>query len=144
MTLKASFLLFCISMMGSNLFAQGLSDYQWKNRLLVIYADSNEQTSINDQQLLLQHKKDQLDERKLVLFHFDGNRLQKIFPEVQEFNIGDIGIEFHQAFETVLIGLDGGIKKRWSTVVKPHEIFDLIDSMPMRRAEMRNKQGNNK
>ena len=36
----------------------------------------------------------------------------------------------------ILIGKDGGEKARWQHVVEPQEIFDLIDSMPMRRQEL--------
>ena len=140
MNLKASYILFCLSIMVSNLFAQELSDFQWENRLLVMYADSNERSSINDQQLVFQDTKDQLEERKLILFHFDGSTLTKIYPSVEQFKIEDIGIEFKHPYESVLIGLDGGVKKRWKSVVSPEIIFDLIDSMPMRRAEIRNKQ----
>ncbi len=37
----------------------------------------------------------------------------------------------------VLVGKDGDEKARWNRVVNPQEIFDLIDSMPMRQSEMR-------
>ena len=37
----------------------------------------------------------------------------------------------------VLIGKDGGIKLKRPFVVSAGEIFDMIDSMPMRKAEMK-------
>jgi hypothetical protein len=37
-----------------------------------------------------------------------------------------------------LIGLDKGIKKTFSSDADPKQIFEIVDSMPMRRAEMRN------
>ena len=42
-------------------------------------------------------------------------------------------------FAVFLIGKDGGIKMRKEKVVPMEEIFRLIDSMPMRQAEMRRK-----
>jgi hypothetical protein len=36
----------------------------------------------------------------------------------------------------VLIGKDGGVKLRNDYVVAPQKILDLIDGMPMRRAEI--------
>ena len=42
----------------------------------------------------------------------------------------------------LLIGKDGGVKLKQDFIVAPQEIFDLIDGMPMRRAEMRNSKGN--
>ncbi|MEC8321287.1 MAG: DUF4174 domain-containing protein [Planctomycetota bacterium] len=40
-------------------------------------------------------------------------------------------------FQAVLVGKDGGVKHRWSAVVEPAGVFDLIDAMPMRIREMR-------
>jgi len=144
MSLKSLFSLFCISVMTSNLFGQELADYQWKNRILITYESINITDNAQTQLQTFLFHKNELQERKLVLFHLDGNKLKQIFPEEQVFSVRDIGIEFNHAFEIILIGLDGGIKKRWTSVVKPQKIFDLIDSMPMRRAEMRSKQDNNK
>ena len=36
----------------------------------------------------------------------------------------------------VLIGKDGGVKLRQEELVRPAELFALIDSMPMRKHEM--------
>ena len=41
-----------------------------------------------------------------------------------------------EEFQLLLIGKDGGVKKRTSTV-SLEEVFSLIDTMPMRRREMR-------
>ncbi|MBT8185067.1 MAG: DUF4174 domain-containing protein, partial [Eudoraea sp.] len=37
-------------------------------------------------------------------------------------------------------GLDGGIKYRKTALLTMEELFSIIDSMPMRRAEMRKKK----
>lgn len=53
------------------------------------------------------------------------------------------GFSLATNFEGVLlIGKDGGIKLKKPFIVKPQTIFDLVDSMPMRRAEMRSKYQN--
>ena len=44
-------------------------------------------------------------------------------------------------FKIMLYGLDGGMKLSSSTAVNTQEIFDLIDSMPMRRAEIMRRNG---
>ena len=38
-----------------------------------------------------------------------------------------------------LIGKDGGVKKRWSEPFEPREAFEMIDVMPMRRSEARER-----
>lgn len=42
-------------------------------------------------------------------------------------------------FEFVLIGKDMGVKKRWARQLPQGELFQLIDAMPMRRYEMKQK-----
>ena len=44
-----------------------------------------------------------------------------------------------KAFALILLGKDGGIKLKRNDRVKLDEIFALIDSMPMRKDEMRQK-----
>ena len=44
-------------------------------------------------------------------------------------------------FEVVLIGKDGGVKARTSDPEALKDFLALIDSMPMRRAEMRSRDG---
>ncbi len=44
-------------------------------------------------------------------------------------------------FEVVLIGKDGGVKARTSDPEALKDFLTLIDSMPMRRAEMRSREG---
>ena len=43
------------------------------------------------------------------------------------------------AFTVILLGKDGGEKFRFSTPVTPDQLFQLIDAMPMRQQEMRNR-----
>lgn len=38
-----------------------------------------------------------------------------------------------------LVGKDGGVKERWSAPIDPEDAFALIDRMPMRRAERRER-----
>jgi hypothetical protein len=42
-------------------------------------------------------------------------------------------------FTVILIGKDGGVKMLREDRVELQEIFDLIDSMPMRQQEMQEK-----
>lgn len=43
-------------------------------------------------------------------------------------------------FTIALIGLDGGMKLREDDVVSRQDLFDRIDAMPMRKAEIKNKK----
>jgi hypothetical protein len=43
------------------------------------------------------------------------------------------------AFSVVLVGKDGGEKLRRSTPLRPEELFALVDAMPLRQAERRQR-----
>jgi hypothetical protein len=45
-----------------------------------------------------------------------------------------------KTFSVVLIGKDGGEKLRRATPLSPDELFAIVDAMPMRRAEMRERK----
>lgn len=45
-----------------------------------------------------------------------------------------------KTFSLVLIGKDGTEKLRRTTLLPPAELFALVDAMPMRRAEMRERK----
>jgi len=42
-------------------------------------------------------------------------------------------------FSLILVGKDGGIKLKLHDQISLEEVFELIDSMPMRQSEMRQK-----
>ena len=44
-----------------------------------------------------------------------------------------------ESFRIVLIGKDGGVKLDQAKGISIQEVFDLIDTMPMRQAEIRKK-----
>lgn len=48
------------------------------------------------------------------------------------FDLGAVDVGLNVA----LVGKDGGVKERWTQMVSASTIFDLVDSMPMRRREM--------
>ena len=68
------------------------------------------------------------------LVHIDLLQGSEDFDEMsQQFAVTSSG------FQLLLLGKDGGVKLRSSTV-SLEDIFSLIDTMPMRRSEMRDDQ----
>ena len=125
MKLVLSFLLFLFCFKG---FAQNIREYQWKNRLIVLVSNTSNSSELNQQRQFFKQKQSHLEERDMLLL----NRQSKS-PDLAGFSLAT-------NFEGVLlIGKDGGIKLKKPFIVKPQTIFDLVDSMPMRRAEMRSK-----
>ncbi len=120
-----------------------LSTYTWKNRLLLVFAPREQDETFQNFIEKLQGQEDQMTDRDLIIF--------SIF-ESGESRLGDSSIDPHSAaslrdrfsippgqFMVVLVGKDGGEKLRRNSDVELKEIFSLIDSMPMRQREMRER-----
>lgn len=117
-----------------------LSSYQWKNRILIISGDSYEMQSCYQ---LYKKEKEKIKDRDMKLIYISPSMIQT-FPYTPDIEAIKANIISHFAIhpdkgETILIGKDGGVKLRKPIPVSTSEVFDLIDSMPMRQAEMRKK-----
>jgi len=91
-------------------------------------------------------------DRDLVIFKLTNEDAQMIFQNVW----GVRGLHFSQdrsallrrrsdckaGDKYVLIGKDGGVKRRWSGQVVVDDLFETIDAMPMRQYEMRTRGRN--
>lgn len=119
---------------------QALSDYQWKNRLIVILTANASNENVEDQMEEFQNKKAEMEERKLVVFQITPSEYRTLFPEKTAWKEQkDMYVELKKSastYEVLLIGLDGGVKLRQDETLKSELLFKEIDSMPMRQAEM--------
>ncbi|WP_431156691.1 DUF4174 domain-containing protein [Winogradskyella poriferorum] len=120
--------------------AQELKDYKWKNRLVLVIGNNTNNTTFTQQLEVLENDNQGLNERRLKLFKVLPNKYQldeEVWVE------GSLIFDKYNAnkdpFRIILIGLDGGIKLSQSTVISKKDLFDLIDSMPMRSSELRSK-----
>ena len=121
-----------------------LDDLKWEHRVLVVIASDSTQKSTAP--LLNQVERYQVDflDRNMVLIalfkdhvsHIDGVPLdEEASSDLQE----KLSVENYD-FRIVLIGKDGGIKLDRKVSTDLNDIFAHIDTMPMRRSEMRRKQ----
>ncbi|AZQ57499.1 DUF4174 domain-containing protein [Maribacter sp. MJ134] len=117
------------------LYSQDMADFKWTNRIL-IFADSD-QKLIKAKSAIQVFKslEKEVKERALLLFVYskgaffncDGVRLRLKSSRPIESSFDGI----------ILLGKDGGVKFKEPYPVKAETIFELIDGMPMRRAEMK-------
>jgi hypothetical protein len=123
--------------------AQDLQQYQWENRIIVVYSNETELDLVSKQLKLLTKEPKELSERKLILIQAQKNQYKTIFPENSEWVSSslkdELKISTKTKFEVFLLGLDGGIKLRQQEIVQTEKLFSLIDGMPMRKAEIRRK-----
>ena len=121
-----------------------LDKYEWKNRLVLLFAPSSGFENYKNAVAELIQLSDEIDDRDLVVFHLLEN--DKSHVDEKEISRKDVQrlTEKYNAekgvMTTILIGKDGGEKYRQTGQTNWQEIFDRIDAMPMRRAEMRAKE----
>jgi hypothetical protein len=129
--MKLLFALFTLFLMNAPLHAAGsLAEYNGKNRVLVVLAPSVDSPLLQRQRSINTESSKGFSERDLVVVEEqqDGGPLH------QKFGVRAGG------FGLVLIGKDGHAAFKRSEPITAGELFRLIDAMPMRRDEMRQRQ----
>ena len=93
--------------------------------------------------LKLNVEPDEISERDLVVFKiFETGPSYMETTRIDPQTAATIRTKFAAPlgqFTCILVGKDGGTKLKRHSRVKLEEIFNLIDAMPMRREEMRQK-----
>ena len=117
-----------------------LSDFKWKNRVLVVV--TNEKEEIKD---LIKIHNIGLNEREFVVIQLDdemafidSTQMSKRFSQSILKKVNNIPQEVY----FVLIGKDGRIKNLFSKNTGMNEIFSEVDKMPMRINEMKRNPKN--
>lgn len=118
-----------------------LSDYQWQNRLLLIFAPTPETPAYQEQLDRLQGSEPGLRDRDLLIFTVLGAGTSHLGnPNISPQASSNLRSRFdvpQDEFTVILIGKDGTEKRRDLTLVSVESIFSEIDAMPMRQREMR-------
>jgi hypothetical protein len=121
-----------------------LDAYQWKNRIILVFAPSSDSDAYKRQMREFEGPVEGILDRDLIILEIIENG---------ESRAGDTSLSEREApqmrrqfdvrageFSIILIGKDGTVKLRSTVPVSVSEIFSLIDAMPMRQEEMRRKQ----
>lgn len=141
--MKKNILLFALTIASFMSKAQNLDKHRWQDRVILLFASGAEDPTLLRQLSLLTKQKAEVTDRDLVIYQFfpdggiapDGNRLTT-HQSLTFFQRYDIRSD---TFTLILVGKDGGEKKRATELVRLEDLFEVIDRMPMRRAEMRRK-----
>ncbi len=106
---------------------QDLSTYQWKKRLVILVGDTTD-VELKEQKSVLQNHKSELVERDILILPIT--------------NTENFQIDLEANFKgLLLIGKDGGVKLKKAFPVAMTELFEIIDNMPMRKAEIKRDKG---
>lgn len=104
-----------------------LDAYKWQNRPVLLFAPGKDDSAYAEQMHIFETARAGLAEREVVVLSDtapdDGGALREAY-----------GID---GFTMILVGKDGTMKLRDHAPIPAAELFARIDSMPMRRREMR-------
>lgn len=123
---------------------QNLDQHLWKNRVIIIKSNHPESSILQKQVAELTQFNEEMGERKLVLYQITQDQykyinFQNITTQNSWHNLKNSRLQKLTKsgdFKVQLIGLDGGIKLEQAAILTAQELFNLIDSMPMRKAEI--------
>ena len=102
-----------------------LSRYLWKNRIILTFADDEDHPDLIKLKVEMKENDCGILNRDLLHFHLSNDG-----------KTGNHTTTNDQSFRILLIGKDGGIKYESNRSVSLIQLFELIDSMPMRQDEM--------
>ncbi len=115
-----------------------VSELIWKNRVILIWTDS----PAFYQNTLKQFSAGMKD-RDIVWFIFNGSKITSNFRGlIADTFVTNTTRDYLPGEHTLLlIGKDGGIKVRHHQL-RPNDLFEIIDQMPMRQYEIKARQQN--
>ncbi len=110
--------------------SDNLNDFLWLSHPVIVFADSENDPRFTQQMALLEAGADELAERDVVV-------LTDTDPDAE----GDLRSTLRpRGFMIALLGKDGGVKLRKASPWDVRELSRVIDKMPMRQREIRERR----
>lgn len=121
-----------------------LDQFQWKNRLLFLFAPNRNHPLFEALHKSLAAQKTEAADRDLVVFEIlesgpSSMNTNYLDPQAGQKLRDKFDVQ-RGRFAVILVGKDGGIKLNRREPTQLADIFALIDAMPMRQDEMRQKK----
>jgi len=136
-------ILLLLSIFAKGAFAYDLTQHLWRDRLLFLVAPSAEDRTLLHKRGEIDRRDDALVDRDMVFFQINadqGSRGELVLDASQVQQLRDqLNVERHDRV-MILVGKDGGIKRRAPLEADLREIFLQVDTMPMRQTEIRSKK----
>ena len=123
-------LIFIILIFTSFLNSSILDEYNWKNRVVIIFGDNTFHEKAKD---TYKDEYSELKDRDIIWIEVGKNNT---FNGLKDKDFYDYYNIDNSTNRFLLIGKDGGVKLSKDYVVSPSSLYSIIDVMPMRMQEM--------
>ncbi len=123
--------------------AYDLAQHLWQHRLLFLIADDADDPRLVAQRAAVESLRNEVIDRDLRVFELFARSGSVDGKPLSERDVSELRRQLALSpgdGQLILIGKDGGIKRRGTLDTGLEVVFDQIDAMPMRRQEMRNRQ----
>lgn len=134
--------LLAVLLTSTTTMAQNIDSFKWKNRIVLLKDSNFNSVKLQEQLKALQSNLEKLHDRDILIFVLTDEAVFDTLKSKTKLQplliIEEFGLKDFQGL--ILIGKDGGLKLKDSFVVSPSTICNLIDSMPMRRAELKSSE----
>jgi hypothetical protein len=121
-----------------------LSEFQWKKRLLFLFSPSSGSEPFSKLLADVDAQRAEIEDRDLVVIKIVGQGesiidKEPLDPPSIQYLRKRFGVPISE-FSIVLVGKDGSVKLQRKDAVPLSDLFQLIDSMPMRQNEMKRRK----
>ncbi len=119
-------------------------EYRWSKRPLYVFSPTSDREDYQKQLNDISSREDGIEDRDMIvhLVLEKGASFAGDLP-LETAAVQQLREKFSVSpgdFSVILVGKDGGVKLRKGEYVPMSDIFDLIDSMPMRKSEMEEEE----
>jgi len=118
---------------------ENLSDLKWKYRILIIF-DAQNEIYLKEKMNNISKYGQEIIARDLIIFYENNENIYYnsiLVPKPFKESIMSLISQYKIDRKMILIGKDGEVKRVFSSSDQLYEVFNLIDTMPMRKIEMR-------
>jgi hypothetical protein len=123
--------------------AYDLAQHLWRDRLLVLAAPTADDAALQARLADVHERRDAVEDRDLRVFELYPAQGRRDGEALSTAEVGALRDHFRLGEDDrllILVGLDGGEKRRVSLDTHLRELYLQIDAMPMRRADIRAKE----
>jgi hypothetical protein len=114
---------------------QTLRTNQWEKRILLLCASDPQQAAFIRQKEILKKEETGLKERDMLV-------LEMVYENAAQADKDYLEKELEikpTKFTVLLLGKDGGVKRKQNQPLGTEDLFGTIDAMPMRKREMKDE-----